>query len=241
MKMIFGCGIVITLSILAIQAATFGQPPQNPFPGPGQGPGAMPPGVAVLFVSGGCAICFAALIGFIGACMCCASPDRIAHRWALTAILMLVGVFLVSCAGLGVVGIAADAAKKGGGGPGPQQVAALGIGFVLVAAVGVLVFLVSFIFWMMFHAAVGRALGNTSLVHQSYWYIGLPFVQMLLGFALGAIIGFRTAQGSEPGPIGMGMFSAFQMMMGLIANAWYLSICWQTFRSMDLAGGPRRA
>jgi hypothetical protein len=149
---------------------------------------------------------------------------------------MMVGVFLLFCVGFAIVGAVANAAKKGG----EQDMAAIGFGAIFLMILCGAIFAMSFVFWMLFHAAVGRALGSASLVHQSYWYIALPFVYFVIVFALLAIIGVRSAQGFEPGPFALAMFSAFLMAMGLLVNGWYLSICWQTFRAMDLAGAARR-
>ena len=233
-KMIFGCGILITLSILGMQAAMFTLSPGDLVPQPGQRQGPMPPGIVGILMLGGCTGSIAGLIGFVGACMCCASPDRWAHRWALTSILMLVGVLLLFCVGFGLVGAIANAAKKGGGGA--QDMAAIGFGAIFLMILLGAVMAITFVFWMLFHASVGRALGNSSLVHQSYWYIGLPFVQAVLMGVLVAIIAYLSSQGRELGAIGFTAFCAFQAIMALLGNVWYLWICWQTFRTMDLAG-----
>ena len=95
---------------------------------------------------------------------------------ASAAVLVAVGCVVVSCIGGVFVGVVI--ANRRGFNPN-----ALGAQpeFVVISSRWLMfVSVFSFVFAMLFHAATARALGNDVLLHQAYWYIGAPFVQVAL-------------------------------------------------------------
>jgi hypothetical protein len=229
MKLVFGGMIAFTLGVLVIQAATFGEPPQDPGAPQGQRQNA----VAAV---GGCFLLISIVILFIGCCLACAAPNRSAHRWALSAVLVSVASVLLSCVGFSVL-IWANVNRPGN--PVNQAELAVMPAFIVTLIVVALVSIISFVFLMLFHASVARALGNASLLHQSYWYIAVPFAQAGLFLAMNAIVGFQRSRGNEPGDSAYAMLSILMMVTSLATYGWYAAICWQTFRTMDAAGRQR--
>ena len=98
-----------------------------------------------------------------------------------------------------------------------------------------LVSVVSFVFTMLFHAAVARTLGNGVLLHQSYWFIAAPFVQVGALHRHERDRRHSKGRGNEPGAFAFAMLSVFQIVLTILVYGWYAAICWQTFRTMDSA------
>jgi heme/copper-type cytochrome/quinol oxidase subunit 2 len=230
MKMIFGAMIVFTISGALFQAATFGEPPEDAG-GPQQQQ-------KVLATFGICFLMLSTVIVFIGGCLCCAAPDRGAHRWALAAVIVSVVAMFAAFAGGIVIGVGMAHANRNGGGNNPVNLGN-NPAFIAVIVSVLLVCAVSFVFTMLFHAAVARTLGNGVLLHQSYWFIAAPIAQGVLGLALSTIAKARADGGNEPGHFGYAMLSLFQIAMTLLVYGWYVSIAWQTFRTMDIADRKR--
>jgi hypothetical protein len=230
MKMMFGSVIGMMLAFMIILPTTFHEPAiQDPFQ-------AAPRQQNPIATLGGCIVIIAAIVSFIGACMCCAAPDRSAHRWALSSLLTAIGSFLFMCILFVIVAAAIGANANQNQNFNAGNLMAMGIGMILVLIVGALIMLASFVFWMLFHASVARALGNDSLLHQSYWYIAAPFVQQGLNFVIGLVAGIQIQRGNPLSGFGNVLVHIFQMVLMLAVSAWYAAICWQTFRTMDLGG-----
>ena len=107
--------------------------------------------------------------------------------------------------------------------------------FVAAVVFLMLFVVISFVFGMLFHAAVARALGNSSLLHQSYWFIAAPFAQFGLAVLMNMIVQIQRNRGNEPSDFAYAMLSILLMVTSLATYGWYAAICWQTFRTMDAA------
>ena len=230
MKMVFGAMIVFTLGILVIPGRDLRRTAARCRPHRRRS-GKVPspePGAAFS--------CISTVIVFIGGCLACAAPNRSAHRWALSAVLVSVISVVLSCIGFGALVI--TNMNRPGNPVNQGELAAMPV-FVVTLIVVSLISVVSFVFFMLFHASVAKALGNASLLHQSYWYIAMPFAHIGIFIAMVAIVGIQRDRGHEPGDFAYAMLSVLMLVTSLATYGWYAAICWQTFRTMDAAGRQR--
>ena len=228
MKLIFGGMIAFTVAAVIFQAATFGEPPQAGAAGQQRQNGVAGAGICLLLIS--------SVVVFIGGCLCCAAPNRTSHRWALASVLVAVGNIVLSCIGIG--GFAFANANRNRGVVNQVELSS-SPGFIIAVVLLLLIVFVSFVFAMLFHASVARALGNAALLHQSYWFIAAPFVQFGIAVFLHTIIQIQRERGNEPSGFSYVILSILHLVTSLVTYGGYTAISWQTFRTMDAAGRTR--
>jgi hypothetical protein len=161
----------------------------------------------------------------VGMCLCAMAPDSAARRWALISMMtFLLGSGLMFLVGFNLFMGALGPQANGPGFAPPAMVMtalALTIGLFVV-------FVLAFVFWMMFHAAVGRFFGNSRLRIQSFCFIAAPFVtsgiQLLVANLAGPALIARSTERL--------ILSA--TLDGLVA-IWYGAIVVQTVWTIDAA------
>jgi predicted Zn finger-like uncharacterized protein len=226
---LIGSILVQSLTVVTV-LSTLGQAPRP------QNPGADILGGATMAL--GCAAIIALIVGLIGVARTCSAPDRTAAFRAKVALATFVGVFVVAI-GIGVaVGLMAGQQAVGrqaaGGQAGLQRLFALGIvgiaGAITALALGVM----SFVFWILFHVAVGKHFRNPALVRSAYSYLVGFFIIYALSLAYGVAIGATFSNMADLNQLRMQLIliSAGSIVQILLIYGWYLVLCHKTIAVM---------
>ncbi|MFO0865725.1 MAG: hypothetical protein U0744_13920 [Gemmataceae bacterium] len=186
-------------------------------------------------IVGGCSVFIAAIVAFVGMCMCAAAPYKPASRLALSSVLC-VGAAILGALILGfiVAATVANAARpnnQGFGNPADVNVllraGAVGIVGVVILS---LLMLAAVICWMLFHAAIGTRFQNSGLRTQSIVYL---VVYILYSAASIAAQFLLVGGGNFGNPQQPRLFLLIQMLASAALWSWFLVICVLTYRSIE--------
>lgn len=207
----------------------------------GQGPvrldDAQGAGAGALGLAGGCSILIGALIFFIGMCLCCAAPYPSAKNRALTSVLTFIGsVVTLVIFGAALFGIFMGRAGQMAQNPNANQadvfalLGDLGMGALLGLVVAVILMLISFVAWMLFHVAIADRFQNDSLRRQALTFLGVYLALVVIGQVLNFITkpaGMNLNPGSPQLLQGI-----YGLVTGLFVGIWFLLIVSRTVRTI---------
>jgi hypothetical protein len=186
-------------------------------------------------IVGGCSMFIAAIVAFVGMCMCAAAPYKPASRLALSSVICI-GVAILGALILGfiVAATVADAARPNNPGFGnPADVNMLlragAMGIVGVVFLSLLM-LAAVVCWMLFHAAIGTRFQNSGLRTQSIVYLVVYILYSAASVAAQFLI---VGAGNFGNPQQPRLFLLISMLASAALWTWFLVICVITYRSIE--------